>query len=73
MLSRFIPILRAARIEAEYAGLLQAANKFSCILSIAGMTLVMQGVSVENSSVTVLNICGNERLINKFKKKKNIP
>ena len=40
----------------EYVALFEVAVNSMCILSMAGMTLAMQGVSLENSSVTVLNI-----------------
>ena len=36
--------------------LVEAAVNSECIRSMAGMTLAMQGVSLENSSVTVLKI-----------------
>ena len=56
MSSNPIPSLRAARIAGEYASLFDAAVNLACIRSMAGITLAMQGVSLENSSVMVLNI-----------------
>ena len=40
----------------EYFSSREAAVNSECILSIAGMTFAIHGVSLENSSVTVLNI-----------------
>ena len=56
-----VPSLKAARIAGEYASLFDAATNSECIRSMAGIMLAMQGVSLENSSVTVLNIYKNVR------------
>jgi hypothetical protein len=57
--SNFIPSLRMTQIAGEYALLFEAAV-LRCILSIAGITLVMHNMSLENLSITVLNIYKNE-------------
>lgn len=51
-----VPSLSAARIAGEYALSFDAFVNSECILSMAGITLAMQGDSLENSSVTVLKI-----------------
>ena len=52
----FFPNERAACKAGEYSTFSVAAVSSLCILSIAGMTAAVHGVSVENSSVTVLKI-----------------
>ena len=51
-----MPTLRAACTAGKYSPSSAPADNWACILSMAGMTIAGQGVSLENSNVTVLNI-----------------